>query len=104
MRELLQNYKHSEPWMEPVCFTGGNHACILSRSSHVQLFAASPGKNTGVVSILGGYPFRVSIPDPGIKPVTLTSPALQAGSLPLAPPGKPHETEVQKEISPEKKQ
>ena len=98
MRELLQNYKHSEPLMEPVCFTGGNHACILSRSSHVQLFAASPGKNTGVVSILGG------LPDPGIKPVTLTSPALQAGSLLLAPPGKPHETEVQKEISPEKKQ
>ena len=27
--------------------------------------------------------------DPGIKPTSLMSPALQVGSLPLAPPGKP---------------
>ena len=29
------------------------------------------------------------LPDPGIKPASLTSPALAAGTLPLAPPGKP---------------
>ena len=29
------------------------------------------------------------LPDPGIKLASLMSPALQAGSLPLAPPGKP---------------
>ena len=28
------------------------------------------------------------LPNPGIEPVSLKSPALQAGSLPLAPPGK----------------
>ena len=31
------------------------------------------------------------LPDPGIEPASLTSPALAGGfSLPLAPPGKPH--------------
>ena len=46
----------------------------------------SPGKNTGVGyhAVLPG-----DLPDPGIKPASLMSPALQAGSLPLAPPGKP---------------
>ena len=29
------------------------------------------------------------LPDSGIEPMSLMSPALQAGSLPLAPPGKP---------------
>ena len=29
------------------------------------------------------------LPDPGIKPTSLKSPALQVGSLPLVPPGKP---------------
>ena len=29
------------------------------------------------------------LPDPGIEPTSLASPALQVGSLPLAPPGKP---------------
>ena len=28
------------------------------------------------------------LPDPGIKPASLKSPALQASSLPLVPPGK----------------
>ena len=34
-------------------------------------------------------PREVGLPDPGIKPASLASPALQAGSLPLAPSGKP---------------
>ena len=29
------------------------------------------------------------LPDPGIEPTSLVSPALQVGSLPLEPPGKP---------------
>ena len=38
----------------------------------------------------GGLPFPPpgDLPDPGIKPVSLTSPAWQADSLPLAPPEK----------------
>ena len=31
------------------------------------------------------------LPDPGIELVSLMSPALQVGSLPLVPPGKPIE-------------
>ena len=35
-----------------------------------------------------GFPFPSpgDLPDPGIEPTSLTSPALQVGSLPLAPP------------------
>ena len=29
------------------------------------------------------------LPNPGIEPASLTTPALQVGSLPLVPPGKP---------------
>ena len=38
-----------------------------------------------------GLPFPTSgdLPDTGIEPMSLESPALQADSLPLAPPGKP---------------
>ena len=38
-----------------------------------------------------GWPCAPSgdLPDPGIKPAPLISPALTVGSLPLAPPGKP---------------
>ena len=38
-----------------------------------------------------GLPYAPSgdLPDPGIKPASLMSPALTVGSLPLAPPGKP---------------
>ena len=37
-----------------------------------------------------GLPFPPpgDLPDPGIKPISLASPALQADSLPLVPPGK----------------
>ena len=38
-----------------------------------------------------GLPFPPpgDLPDPGIETQSLMSPALQAGSLPLEPPGKP---------------
>ena len=46
----------------------------------------SPGKNAGV----GCYPSsRIYLPYSGIKPVSLTSPVLAGGFLPLALPGKP---------------
>ena len=32
------------------------------------------------------------LPDPEIEPASLTSPAMQAGSSPLVPPGKPHQS------------
>ena len=46
----------------------------------------APGTNTG-----SGLPYPAprDLPDPGIEPKFLMSPALQAGSLPLAPRGKP---------------
>ena len=34
------------------------------------------------------WPPPGGLPDPGVKPASLMSPALAAGSLPLAPPGK----------------
>ena len=34
-------------------------------------------------------PSPEGLPNPGIKPMSITSPALAAGSLPLGPPGKP---------------
>ena len=37
--------------------------------------------------------------DPGIKPISLASPALQAGSLPLVPPGKPSERRLTLDVS-----
>ena len=34
------------------------------------------------------FPPPGNLPNPGIEPVSLTSPVWQAGSLPLAPPGR----------------
>ena len=38
-----------------------------------------------------GFPFPIlgDLPNPGIEPVSLTFPTLQAGSLPLVPPAEP---------------
>ena len=43
-----------------------------------------------------GWPFPPpgDRPNPGIKPESLASPVLAAGSLPLAPPGKPMHFEL----------
>ena len=38
------------------------------------------------------FPPPGDLPDPGIEPVSFMSPAWKAGSLPLAPPGKPFYT------------
>ena len=44
---------------------------------------SSPGQNTGVGSLI---PSPGDLPNPGTEP---RSPALQADSLPIEPPGKP---------------
>ena len=43
-----------------------------------------------------GLPFPTpgDFPDPGIEPVSLVSPALADGSLPLGPPGKPKNRKI----------
>ena len=71
--------------------------CTLSHFSRIQLFVTlwtvalprflcpwdSPGKNTG-----SGLPFPTpgALSDPGIKPVSLTSPALAGGFFTTEPP------------------
>ena len=55
--------------------------CSLPASS---VHGDSPGKNTGV----GCHPPQGHLSNPGIKPVSLISPALAAGSLPLMTLGK----------------
>ena len=37
------------------------------------------------------FPPPEDLPDPGIKPMSLTSPALAGGFFTTVPPGKPHE-------------
>ena len=39
-------------------------------------------------------PPPVDLPEPGFEPASLVSPALQVGSLPLAPPGRPRECDL----------
>ena len=68
------------------------------RFRHIQIFVTlQPVAHQAFLSIgfsrqeywsgLPGSP-PGDLPDPGIKPVSLRSPALAAGSLPLALPGK----------------
>ena len=74
------------------------HASMLSRFTRVWLFATSWMVAHQAPLSMGfsrqeygsGLPCLPpgDLPDPEIEPLSLTSPALQAGSLPLAPPGK----------------
>ena len=67
--------------------------------SHVRLFAAQRTiAQQGTLSMefsrqgyWSGLPFPLSadLPDPGIKPVSLMSPALSGGFFTTLPPGKP---------------
>ena len=77
-------------------------ACmLLSRFSHVRLFATlwtvalqallSMGFSRQEYCSWLSYP-PGDLPDPGIEPAALMSPALEAGSLSLVPPGKPTQT------------
>ena len=44
-------------------------------------------------------PSSRDLPDPGVEPVSLIFPAWQAGSLPLAPPGKPCDSISQQQMT-----
>ena len=73
--------------------------CVASHFSHIQLFS-TVGTVAHESPLCMGfsrqeywsgllYPPPGDLPDPGIKPVSLTSSHWQAGSSPLGPPGKP---------------
>ena len=74
--------------------------CVLSCFSRVQLFVtlqtvalqAPLSMAFSRQEYWGGLPCPPpeDLPDPGMEPVSLMSLALTAGSLPLAPPGKPY--------------
>ena len=87
-------------------FSGGRLAAlqivldriVVESLSHVQLFG-TPCIIAHEASLSVGFPRQEhwsglpfpslgALPDPGIKPLSLASPALQADSLPLAPSGK----------------
>ena len=72
---------------------------VLRHFSHVQLFVtpwtiahqAPLSMGFSRQEYWSGSPFPPpgGLPNPGIEPASLMSPALQTGSLPLAPPWKP---------------
>ena len=84
------------------------HACTLSCSSYVRLFATLCTVAHKVPLSMGfsrqEY-WSVSCPSPGdppeprIEQASLSSPALAGGSLPLAPPGKPCTTVAKSQTS-----
>ena len=63
---------------------------MLSRFSRVRLFVTL-WTVAHQASSWSGLPCPPpgDLPDLGIEPASLTSPALQVGTLPLAPPGNP---------------
>ena len=75
------------------------HGCILSHFNHIWLFVilwtvacqAPLSMGFSRQEYWSGLPCPPAgdLPDPGIEPMCLTSPALVANSLPLEPPGKP---------------
>ena len=106
--EEVGQEKNSSPWkrrieqsVTPV------RTCVLSCFSRVWLFmtlwtvAHQAPLSTGFSSQenLSGLPCPPpeDLPDPGIKPMTSASPALQADSLPTQPPGKPRNTKSESE-------
>ena len=81
----------SKLWKEP--------ACVLSCFSCVHQAPLSTGffrqeRQSGLP-----FPPPRDLPNPGIKPISLASPALQAGSLPLVPPGKASERRLTLNVS-----
>ena len=74
-------------------------AGVLSRFSHVQIFVtlwtaarqASLSMGFSRQEYWSGLPSPSpgDLPDPGIEPMSLSSPTLADDYLPLAPPGKP---------------
>ena len=82
------------PWTKK---PGRLQSCMLSCFSHVWLFD-TPWTAAHQAPLSMGFsrqehwsvllfPLPGNLPNPGIKPMSLTSPHYQAGSLPLVPPG-----------------
>ena len=79
-------------YLELVC------TCVLSHFSHVRLFATpwTVGCQAPLSMAFSGQEYWSGLlclppgdlPNPGAEPTCLKPPALQAGSLSLAPPGK----------------
>ena len=75
------------------------HACMLNRFSHVQLFAILRTVNHQAPLSMGfprqdywrGWllPPPGDLPNPGMEPASLMSPALAGGFFTVAPLGKP---------------
>ena len=74
-------------------------ACMVSRFSRVRL-CAIPWTVAPQAPLYVGFsrqdywnglpfPSQGNLPDPGMEPVSLKSPASASSSLPLEPPGKP---------------
>ena len=80
------------------------HVCVLSHFSHVRLVACQAPLSMGFSR--QEYWSGLPCPPPGdrlhsgMEPLSLASPALQADSLPLAPPGKPQDFLVSSRFSP----
>ena len=82
-----------------LCALFSTGMCVLSHFSCVQIFATPWTTARQAPLTMGfsrqeywsGLPFPPPghLSDPGIKPTSLRSPALQVGSLPLTQPGKP---------------
>ena len=83
-------------WIYITCI----YICVLSQFSHVQLFA-TPWTITCQVPLFMGFsqqeywsefpcPLSGDHPNPGIKPISPASPAMQADSLSLSHQGSPH--------------
>ena len=75
------------------------HVCVLSHFIHIRFFA-TPWTVAWKAPLTMGFsrqeycselpcPPPGDVPNPGIKPPSAVSPALQAVSLPIEPPGKP---------------
>ena len=84
------------------------HACTLSCSSYVRLFATLCTVAHKVPLSMGfsrqeywsvSCPSPGDLPKPRIEQASLSSPALAGGSLPLAPPGKPCTTVAKSQTS-----
>ena len=75
------------------------HACMISRFSHDLTLCDPMDSGPPGSSVHGIFqarilewvvvPFSRDLPNPGIDPLSLMSPALQMGPLPIVPPGKP---------------
>ena len=97
-----------QPWAGQYDWTLSSHACMRNCFSHVWLFVTPWTVSCQAPLSLGfsrqeywsGLPCPPpgGLPDPGIKPVSLASPALQADSLPAEPRVDPSPEHLQSDI------